>query len=40
MAFEVKSKATTCLLTSTIREIVRGDRVEMRQSGSGARSER
>ncbi len=40
MAFEVKSKATTCLLVSTIREIVRGDNVEMRTSGDGARSER
>ena len=39
MAFEVKSKATTCLLISTIREIVKGDHVEMRTAGS-ARSER
>ncbi len=40
MAFEVKSKATTCLLVSTMREIVRGDHVEMRSATSGARSER
>lgn len=40
MAFEVKSRATTCLLVSTIREIVRGDHVDMRAGGNGARSER
>jgi hypothetical protein len=32
MAFEVKSNSTTCLLTKTVREVVRGDRVELRAS--------
>lgn len=40
MAFEVKSAATTCLLLETIREIVRGDHVEMRSATENARSER
>jgi hypothetical protein len=40
MAFEVKSRATTCLLVRTIREIVPGDHIVMRAEGSGARSER
>ncbi|MBL9038670.1 MAG: LysM peptidoglycan-binding domain-containing protein [Archangium sp.] len=38
MAFEVKTKATTCLVTRSIQEIVRGDHVEMH--ATSARSER
>ncbi len=30
MAFEVKSKATTCLVTKSLRDLVKGDNVEMR----------
>jgi hypothetical protein len=30
MAFEVKSKATTCLVTKSLRDFVKGDNVEMR----------
>jgi LysM domain len=30
MAFEVKARATTCLMVASIREIVKGDRLEMR----------
>jgi hypothetical protein len=36
MAVDVKEKATTCLLVRSLREIVWGDRVEMRPSGRGA----
>ncbi len=34
MAFEVKSKASTCLMTRSMREVVKGDRVEMRAAGT------
>jgi hypothetical protein len=33
MAFEVKSRATTCLMVASMREAVRGDRLEMRIGG-------
>lgn len=36
MAVEVKAKATTCLLTRSLREVVRGDRVVMKPSGGAA----
>ena len=35
-AVEVKDKASTCLLTRSIREVVSGDRVEMRPSSGSA----
>ncbi len=38
MAIDVKDKATTCLLTRSIREVVRGDRVWMKPSGSAMRA--
>jgi hypothetical protein len=33
MALEVKTKASTCLVVSSLREIVKGDKVEMRSTG-------
>ena len=36
IAVEVKSKASTCLVTRALREFVRGDRVQMRAGGSMA----
>jgi hypothetical protein len=38
MAFDVKTTASLCLITRSIREIVVGDRLEMRSAG--ARAER
>ncbi|MHB8873921.1 MAG: LysM peptidoglycan-binding domain-containing protein [Myxococcaceae bacterium] len=35
MAVDVKDKATTCMLTRSLRELVIGDRVVMRQGNSG-----
>lgn len=34
VAFEVKSKATICLVSKSLRELVRGDHAEIRASGS------
>ena len=34
IAFDVKSAATTCLLTSSLREITAGDMVEMKVRGA------
>lgn len=36
IAFEVKSKATVCLLTRSLRDVVRGDRAEIRANGRRA----
>jgi hypothetical protein len=33
MAIDVKDKATICMLTRSLREVVWGDRVEMRMGG-------
>jgi Flagellar assembly protein T, C-terminal domain len=40
MAFEVKSQATTCLIVNSIREIVKGDHVELRASGGNRQAMR
>ncbi len=38
MAVDVKAKATTCLLTRSMRELVRGDRADMRASDARSAS--
>jgi LysM repeat protein len=40
VAVEVKSKATVCLVSRSLRELVRGDRVEIRAGTSGVRASR
>ncbi len=40
MAVEVKTKATTCIMLRSIREIIAGDHVEMRPAGSAASASR
>ena len=41
MAFDVKTTASLCLVTRSIRELVIGDRMEMRSGGgSNARASR
>lgn len=40
VAFEVKAKATMCLVTSSIREFVLGDKAEIRASTGGKRAGR
>ena len=40
MAVEVKTKASTCILLRSIRDIIPGDHVEMRPAGSNARASR
>ncbi len=40
IAFEVKAKASLCLVSSSIREFVLGDHAEIRASGNGKRAAR
>ncbi len=40
IAFEVKAKASICLMSRSIREIVRGDHAEIRASGGNKRASR
>ena len=40
IAFEVKAKATVCLVSTSIREFVLGDHAEIRASGSNKRAGR
>lgn len=40
IAFEVKAKATICLLSASMREVGPGDHAEVRTSGSGSRAAR
>ncbi|HVE87557.1 MAG TPA: hypothetical protein VND93_32090, partial [Myxococcales bacterium] len=35
LAVDVKEKASTCLMTRSIREVAFGDKVEMRAGGKG-----